>query len=80
MEENTSSFVHECNKNNRNDTKRDKSAWHNKILTDFSLFVNVKKCLKRTSIFKSSKSLANQPNPMLRVKFENANILFSEKN
>ena len=39
------SFVHECNKNNRKDTKRNEFAWHNKILTNrlrvICLIVNV---------------------------------------
>ena len=33
------SFVYECNKNNRDDTKRDESAWHNKILTNRLRFI-----------------------------------------
>ena len=28
------SFVHECNKNNIKDTKRDEFSWHNKVLTN----------------------------------------------
>ena len=32
-------FVHECNKNNRNDTKRDEFVWHNKILTNRLRFI-----------------------------------------
>ena len=41
------SFVHEYNKNNRHDTKRDKSVWHNKILTiRFGLFINVSEMAK----------------------------------
>ena len=39
------SSVHECDMNNRHDTKSDKFAWHNKILTNplwfIRLFVNV---------------------------------------
>ena len=35
------SFVHECNKNNRYDTKRDKFAWHNKILTNWLWFISL---------------------------------------
>ena len=38
------SFVHECNKNNRKDTKRNEFAWHSKILTNrlrfICLFIN----------------------------------------
>ena len=35
------SFVHECNKNNGKDTKRDKFTRHNKIINiGFGLFVN----------------------------------------
>ena len=44
------SFVHECNKNNIYDTKRDEFAWHNKILTNrlrfICLFVNVNEMAK----------------------------------
>ena len=39
------SFVYECNKYNRKDTKRDEFAWHSKTLTNrlrfIRLFVNV---------------------------------------
>ena len=42
--------VHECNNNNIYDTKRDEFAWHNKILTNWllfiSLFVNVNELAK----------------------------------
>ena len=39
------SFVHEFNKNNKWDTKRDEFAWHSEILTNrlrlISLFINI---------------------------------------
>ena len=64
------SFVNECNKNNRHDTMRDKFVWHSKILTNrlwfISLFVDIDEMAKVYKDFKSSKSLANQPNPTLR--------------
>ena len=51
------SFVHECNKNSRNDTKHDEFAWHNKILTNqasvYTLMLT--KWLKRTGIFRARK-------------------------
>ena len=44
------SLVHECNKNNKYDTNRDKFTWHNKILTNrlrfISLFINVNEMTK----------------------------------
>ena len=43
-------FVYESDKNNRYDTKREKFAWHNKILTNLlwfiSLFVNINEMAK----------------------------------
>ena len=32
-------LVHECNRNNINDTKRDEFSWHNKILTNRRRFI-----------------------------------------
>ena len=61
------SFVHEYNKNNRKDTKRDEFAWHNKMLTNrlfICLFVNVDEMVYED--LQSSKSSANRPNPTLR--------------
>ena len=49
------SFVNECNKNNRKYTKRDESAWQNKILTIpllfICLFVNVNELAKKYEDF-----------------------------
>ena len=54
------SFVHESNKNNRKDTKRDEFAWHSKLLTNrlrfICLFVNVNELVKKYIINKSTKS------------------------
>ena len=67
-------FVHEYNKNNRKDTKRDEFAWHNKILTNqlrfICLFVNVNGMAKSYEDFQSLKSSANQPNPVLRKDYK----------
>ena len=35
------SFVHECNKNNRDDNRRDEFAWHNKILSNLLRFITL---------------------------------------
>ena len=43
------SLVHECNKNNRKNTKRDEFAGHDKIITNrlwFILFIRVNKLAK----------------------------------
>ena len=53
------SLIHECNKNNRKDTKRNEFAWHCKILTNrlwfICLFVNDKNLTKNYDDFRARK-------------------------
>ena len=74
------SFIHEYNKNNRNDTKHDKFEWHNKILTIrlrfICLFVNVKEMAETYKDFQSLRSLPNLPNPYATERVRGITLLF----
>ena len=58
-------FVHECNKNNRHDTMRNRFVWHSKILTNRLLFINLFVDINEEADFQSWKGLVNWPNPAL---------------
>ena len=72
------SFVHECDKNDRKDTKRNKFAWHSKILTNRLRFICIlTNLLKSMRIFRAQ--FGESAKPYATERFLSITYFFGSK-